>query len=101
MENASKALILAGSVLIVILIISLAVLIFRNFGENVKRLSNMDETEIANFNSTLTRYIGESIPGSQVNALLEYCLSVNIAAQRDWEDHKIISITLKERSFNN
>ena len=36
MENASKALIMAGSILIAILIISLGIVIFNRFGDNAK-----------------------------------------------------------------
>ena len=35
MENASKALIIAGSILIAIIIISLGVLVFNKFGDSV------------------------------------------------------------------
>ena len=50
MENASKALIMAGAILVAILIVSLGVLIFNNFSKSVKDSANMDEQAIANFN---------------------------------------------------
>ena len=71
MENASKALIIAGAILISIMIVSLGVLIFNKMGNSAKEAANMDEQEIANFNSKLTPYIGQNISGSQVNALIQ------------------------------
>ena len=95
MENASKALIIAGSILVAIMIISLGILIFNNMGGAAKEAANMDEQEIANFNSKITPYIGKSISGSQVNALLQYCLSVNMAASNSGETYKQIKVTGK------
>ena len=79
MENASKALIIAGSILIAIMIISLGVLVFNKFGGTAKDMANMDEQEIKAFNNKLTPYMGNAVKGSQVNALMQYCLSVNKA----------------------
>ncbi len=79
MENASKALIIAGSILIAIMIISLGVLVFNKFGGAAKDATNMDEQEIKAFNSKLIPYMGNAVKGSQVNALMQYCLSVNKA----------------------
>lgn len=91
MENASKALIMAGAVLIAIMIISLGILIFSKMGGSAKEMANMDEQEIAAFNSKITPYIGESVSGSQVNALLQYCLSVNMSAKN--ETYKQITVS--------
>ena len=57
MENASKALIIAGAILVSILIVSLGVLIFNNFSESAKDMANMDKEEIAAFNSKITPYL--------------------------------------------
>lgn len=91
MENASKALIMAGSILIAIMIISLGILIFNNFGNMAKERANMDKEEIQAFNSKITPYLGR-ISGSQVNALLQYCLSVNISAKQSEETYKYITV---------
>lgn len=93
MENASKALIMAGAILVAILIISLGVLMFNKFGGAAKEAANMDEQEIASFNAKITPYIGNAISGSQVNALLQYCLSVNMAAKKSGEEHKVITVS--------
>lgn len=100
MENASKALIIAGSILIAIMIISLGVLVFNNFGGKAKEMANMDEQEIKVFNSKITPYLGNAIKGSQVNALLQYCLSVNMNAKQTGESHKIITVSAGTSSLN-
>lgn len=93
MENASKALIIAGSILIAIMIVSLGILVFNNMGNSAKNMANMDKQQIAAFNSRITPYLGEAISGSQVNALLQYCLSVNMASNQSGETYKCITVT--------
>ena len=95
MENASKALIIAGAILVSILIVSLGVLIFNNFSESAK---DMDKEEIAAFNSKITPYLGESISGSQVNALIQYVISTDISTAQSGETHKAITITFPGNS---
>jgi uncharacterized alpha/beta hydrolase family protein len=80
MENASKALILAGAILIAIIVISLGVVIFRNMSATVKNEANLDKEQITTFNSKILPYIGETISGSQVNALMQYIRTVNARA---------------------
>lgn len=57
MENASKALIMAGSVLIGILIMSLAVYLFVDFGTTSAQINEQNaQTQITQFNSKFTSY---------------------------------------------
>lgn len=59
MENASKALIMAGGVLVGILILSLAVYLFADFGSTVAKINDQKaEQEIVEFNSRFTSYEG-------------------------------------------
>lgn len=59
MENASKALIMAGGVLIGILIISLAVYLFVDFGSTSAQINAQNEQkQITEFNSKFTAYEG-------------------------------------------
>ena len=59
MENASKALLMAGGVLIGLLIISLGVYLFTNFGGTAGQIqANIDENQLAQFNSQFTSYVG-------------------------------------------
>ena len=98
MENASKALIIAGAVLVSILIVSLGVLVFNNFSGSAREMAKMDKEEIAAFNSKITPYLGESISGSQVNALIQYVISTDISAVQSGETYKAITITFPGNS---
>ena len=93
MENASKALIIAGSILVAILIISLGVMVFNRFSGTAKEMANMNEQEISAFNSKIQPYLGNSITGSQVNSLLQYCLSVNMSAKQSGDTRKVITVS--------
>lgn len=92
MENASKALLIAGAILIAILIISLSVLMYGNIGGTAKEMADMTEQEIASFNSKITPYLGNAVTGTQVNALLQYCLSNNMVATNANETNKLITV---------
>ncbi len=98
MENASKALILAGAILIAIVIVSLGVLIFNTFGSKAKDMANMDEQQIQAFNNKIRPYLGNAVKGTQVNALLQYCLSVNMTAKKNGETERCI--TIKDQNGN-
>ncbi len=93
MENASKALIIAGAILVSILIVSLGVLIFNRMGGSAKEAANMDEQEVANFNSKITPYVGKNISGSQVNALIQLVISLDNSAKSSGDATKAVSIT--------
>lgn len=59
MENASKALVMAGGVLIGILILSLAVYLFADFGTTVAEINEQNvQQQIVQFNSRFTSYEG-------------------------------------------
>ena len=54
MENASKALIMAGSILIAIIIISLGIVVFRKMAGNVENESSLTKEQMASFNSKIS-----------------------------------------------
>lgn len=101
MENASKALIIAGSILITIMVISLGVLIFRNMSEPVKENANLDEQIIASFNADITPYIGKNVSGSQVNALIQLVISIDNRAIKNQDNIKRVSIYRESESDAN
>lgn len=73
MDNASKALIMAGAILISIAIVGVGVYIFSstsNMGNTAGQ--QMDATQAQMTNSTLRQYTGERVKGSQVIELIEY-----------------------------
>ena len=80
MENASKALIIAASVLVAILIVAMGVRIF-NQAQNSADTTSLDATEINIFNSKFERYSGNQI-GSQVKSLISFAIS-NASTNKD------------------
>lgn len=82
MENASKALIIAGAILLSILIISLGIFIFNQASE-ITKSSNLSEVEVLNFNEKFTSFEGTNVRGSEVNSLLNRIVQNNVANQED------------------
>ena len=83
MENASKALIIAGSILIALVVISLGIVVFNNFKDGAQKNADLTDQEIGDFNSQFTRYSSESIAGSQVNDLIQKVIAVNLASYNE------------------
>ncbi len=81
MENASKALIIAGAILLAILIISLGILIY-NQAAGIVNSNSMSDVEITQFNAQFTQYQGTQ-SGTTVRALLQEVLSNNMTQDDD------------------
>lgn len=78
MENASKALLIAASVLIVILLIAFGISIFRSGQGTGDALEvTMNATEKASFNSKFTSYCGTNKSAAQAKALAQVIISNN------------------------
>jgi hypothetical protein len=83
MENASKALIIAGAILLSILIIALGIYVF-NIAKSAVNTDQLSSVEKDTFNKTFTMYEGEQI-GSDVKALLSNVIS-NIGTNKDSDE---------------
>ena len=94
MENASKALILAGSILIALIIISLGVMIFKNYSNSVKNNTSLDRQTIAAFNRRIDPYIGDNKSASQVNTLRDIAISINNNAKVEGGSMQYVNMTL-------
>jgi len=70
MENASKALIIAGAILISILIIGLGVFIYQKVSTQVDSNTDLSEYTIQAFNNKFEKYLGNSVKGSTVSSLV-------------------------------
>lgn len=81
MENASKALIIAGAILLSILIIGLGMAVFNNAKEALSG-ANLDKEKIATINAQYEAYIGEAIKGSQVKTLCNLVRDNNLTADQ-------------------
>ena len=75
MENASKALIIAGAILLSILLISLGIMIF-NTAQDTTKNSGMTQAQVSAFNNKFSKYEG-TIKGSEVRSLIQEVVSSN------------------------
>ena len=75
MENASKALIIAGAILLAILLISLGIMIFGQAQDTVNN-SGMSQAQISSFNNKFIKYEGEQT-GSVVKTLVNEIIASN------------------------
>lgn len=78
MENATKALLIAGSVLIAILLIAMGVKIFKSTsGTTEAAQSTMDSTAVTIFNSQFTSYLGKNKSKNDVISLVNKIIASN------------------------
>ena len=82
MENASKALIIAGAILLSILIIGLGMLIF-NQAKDAMSNTGMDKQKIDAYNSDFEAYVGTNVNGTRVRSLIDTVRTHNISTQDD------------------
>ena len=75
MENASKALIIAGAILLAILLISLGIMIFNQAQDTVNN-SGMSQAEITAFNNKFLKYEGKQ-RGAVVKSLINEVIASN------------------------
>lgn len=79
MENATRALIMAASVLIGILLISLGVVIFSRTGNVSKTYSStVTQEEIAIFNSNFTKHLGRPFAKHIAETIINFAKSNNV-----------------------
>lgn len=90
MENASKALIIAGAILLAILIIGLGMLVFTQAQGVIGRV-NLDKDIVEATNSRFQANIGDNKRGTDVKALCGDIRNNNLTA--DGEDSFEISLT--------
>ena len=76
MENASKALIIAGAILLAILIIGLGIFIYRQEANTVSD-TGMDQLAIQQFNAQFTQYDSKTVSGGSARALYDTVVNNN------------------------
>lgn len=81
MENASKALIIAGAILLSILIISLGIMVYNN-AKNTVGSANLNKQEIETFNSEWQAYEGNNKTASEVKTMVNAVIASNAAETR-------------------
>lgn len=78
MENASKALIIAGAILISILLISVGIIVMNAINDPISEAGSSAESQaIEIFNSKFTAYIGNNVDYTTVKSLFTTVTSVN------------------------
>ena len=80
MENPSKALIIAGAILLAILIIGLGVYIYRQ-AAGVIDTGTMDQLVVSQFNAQFEPYLGNNVSGSNVKQLIKIINASNRAKE--------------------
>ncbi len=79
MENASKALLIAGSILIVILLIAVGMMVFNGARGSIdEAVAQMSAQDLQMFNQQFTQYEGTRVVGSVVKALVEKIAANNL-----------------------
>ena len=90
MENASKALIIAGAILLAILIISLGIMIY-NQASGVVNNNAMTEVEVTSFNQKFEQYFGANVRGANVNSLLNAVRTNNLSTDDNSQKIELVS----------
>lgn len=99
MENASKALLIAGSVLIVILIIGIGMLVYQSIGGTIdETLRQMSSQEKDMFNKRFTTYEGRK-NGANVRALQDIVNSNNSDLDNE-KDPRYVTMTVEGGTIN-
>ena len=91
MENASKALLIAGAILLAILIISLGLMAYQQ-AKNSVGSSNLSKQEIEAFNSQWENYVGKNKTASEVRSMYSAVIAHN-ASEGKMGTNRWISIT--------
>lgn len=90
MENASKALIIAGAILVSILIIGLGMYLYTT-ASGVFDSNQLKEQQARTYNDQFEKYFGSKVTGSNVRALYDAVRNHNITNQSDTS----LTITIK------
>ena len=91
MENASKALIIAGAILLSVLIVSLGIMVF-NTAKNTVGSSNLSKQEIETFNSQCQTYDGTKKTASEVKTMIQAVIASNAAESKN-STNRFITVT--------
>lgn len=83
MENASKALIIAGAILLAILLISLGIMVY-NQAKGTINDADLSAEEVQTFNTKFTSY-GGTQSGTKINSLMDA-----VAANNGSSSHKVL-----------
>ena len=92
MENASKALIIAGAILLSILLISLGIMVYTNAKGSIGE-ANLNSEEIQTFNTKISQYCGKNKSADEINGLVSTIAASN-GTQSKFSDKHYVGITV-------
>lgn len=95
MENASKALLIAGAILLAILLISLGIMIFNTASDTITS-SGMSDMQQTTFNQKFEKYEGAQ-KGSAIRSLVQEVMANNNNAQAS--DETMVSINVANKNI--
>lgn len=99
MDNAVKALIIAGAVLIAILLIGVGIMVFNAANDPLNQAQNSSEQQaVQMFNEPFMANLGEDITGQQVKSLISTAIASN--SKNDSEHQVDIEYSGKKLSAN-
>ena len=94
MENASKALLIAGAILICILLIAIGMYIYNSANATVdSAVSQMSQQEKDIYNAKVKSYLGDTVKGSEVKSMIDNIISMN--QENVGKSGKFITIEVK------
>ena len=96
MENASKALIIGGAILLAVLIVALGMTVYNRVSD-VGNSASVDSQKAQAFNASFEPYIGPNVRGSNVRLLLDAVSSNNRTTD---DDSTKINVTVANNSGN-
>lgn len=82
MENASKALIIAGAILLSILLVSVGMMVYRNAKNNIGS-GNIDKQDIEAFNLEWENYEGTGKTADEVRGMVQAVIASNAAESKN------------------
>ena len=98
MENATKALLIAGGVLIAIIIMSVMVITFQKTGNVSKTYDKtIDQEEISKFNENFTRYLGKELSIQQAITITNFANSNGVTVSGSVSTSDVNGETLKNK----
>ena len=91
MDNASKALVMAGAILIAVMLISLGVLVFNQVSTNIGNMSDLEAKVVEAHNKEFLNYVGINKSLSDLKNLISAINAFNLS--KDGNEYGRITIT--------
>ena len=104
MENASKALIMAGGILIALLVLGALLLMFNNLSDYQKSNSDLTESgQLATFNEQFTQYERDDLTGTEVislaNMVYDYSRRSGKVGELDYSQKITLTVKIDTTKF--